>query len=202
MTDTAEAIREQRRIPKRTEIAELLHKYFVAPIGDDVIDKLHAEVARILADAPLRGGVIRSYAPNNGGLGFGCAWREDTAFQRTIARSVDLAAFIAWSNKGYPRAKLYCPEAYVGRWLQREPTTSAPVYWTLDGDGAFSAPGSAFEGRKQWCFHRHTESPHDGVIWLDDRHSGTHKSLLVRRSTPTELELQPTSPPNVRLERA
>lgn len=200
--DAAAAIREQRRIPERAEIADLLQRYFVGPIGDDAIDKLHAEVARILADPALRGGELRSYAPNNGGLGFGCAWREELAFQRTTPRSIDLAAFIAWSHKGYPAARPYCPASFAGRWLQREPAATSPVHWTLDADGTFSAPGSAFEGRARWCFHRNSERANDGAIWLDDRHSGTHKKLLVQRVTATELELQTTTPSTIRLERA
>jgi hypothetical protein len=200
--DVATAIGEQRGVPVRAEIATLLETYFVGPIGDDAIDKLHAEVARILTDPALRGGVVRSYAPNNGGLGFGCAWREELAFRRTTPRSIDLAAFIAWSHKGFPPARPYCPDVFVGRWLQRDETAPAPMLWTLGADGAFSAAGTAFDGRKRWCFHRQSEDANDGSIWLDDRHSGTHKRLLVLHVTATELALQPTSGPALRLERS
>ena len=201
MSATAEDIDEERRVPERAEIAAMLAKYFVGPIGDDVVTKLHAEVTRVLADAPLRRGMARGFLPSNGGRGFGCAWREELAFQRTQPRSIDLAAWIAWSQPGYPRARPYCPDAYVGTWIQREPASATPPRWTLDHDGTFSAPGTPFAQQVTWCVHRQGTKPDDASVWLADKSAVAVKRLLVLRLAPTELHLQPGTPPNFRLER-
>ena len=103
---------------------------------------------------------------------------------------------------GHSPARPYREAGYVGRWLQREPAASSPVHWTVDADRTFSAPGSAFEGRTRWCFHRNSARENDGAIWLDDRHSGTHKKLLVQRVSASQLELQTTTPSIILLERA
>jgi len=122
----------------------MLWTYFVGPITDAVIDKLHAEVTSVLGEPPLHAGMIRGFDPGNGGKGFGCAWREDLAFGRGRPRSIDLAAWIAWSQPGYPPARPYCPAAFVGSWLQREASSPTPARWTLEPDGTFAAPDTPY----------------------------------------------------------
>ena len=194
---TAADIAEERRLPAREEIAAMLSTYFVGPFSDDVVARLHAEVARVLGDPPLHAGMARSFEPGNGGRGFGCAWREDLAFGRTRPRSIDLAAWIAWSQPGYPPARPYCPDAYAGSWIDRE----SGAHWTLEADGTFSAPGTPFAERIRWCVHRQGDKPDDASVWLADELAIAVKRLVVARLTPTELQLNPASGPTVRLER-
>ena len=198
---TAADIAEERRIPERSELEAMLVKYFVGPIGQDVVAKLHAEVVRVLGDPPLHAGMARGFLPSNGGRGFGCAWREELAFQRTTPRSIDLAAWIAWSQGGYPRARPYCPDAFAGTWIQREPAANA-ARWTLDRDGSFSAPGTPFANRVTWCVHRQGSKPDDASLWLGEPAGVGIKRLLVLRLTATELQLEPSAPPKILLERA
>jgi len=171
---TAADIAEERRLPEPSEIEAMLTRYFEGPIGADVVAKLHAEVARVLADPPLHGGMARGFLPSNGGRAFGRAWREDLSFQRTSPRSIDLAAWIAWSQPGYPRARPYCPDGYVGTWIHRI----------------------------SWCAHRQGTKANDASLWLEDDIGVAVKRLVVVRLTATELQLEPTSPPIFRLERA
>ena len=198
---TIEDVLEQRRIPEPSEVRAILDTYFVGPITDEIVAKLHDMVARVLADPALRGGEARGSEPGNGGLGFGRAWREELSYGRMYPRSIDLTAFIAWSHTGYPPAPPYCPDAFAGRWIQREPKTSEPVVWVLEGDGRFSAPGTPFADRITWCVHRQGVRPDEASVWLEDKLRIAEKRLLVRRITPTELHLSPTSDPDVHLER-
>jgi hypothetical protein len=199
---TAADIAEERRLPEPSEIEAMLTRYFEGPVGADVVAKLHAEVARVLADPPLHGGMARGFLPSNGGRAFGRAWREDLSFQRTSPRSIDLAAWIAWSQSGYPRARPYCPEGYVGTWIQHEPAADPAPRWTLGRDGAFSAPGTPYANRISWCAHRQGTKANDASLWLEDDIGVAVKRLVVVRLTATELQLEPTSPPIFRLERA
>ncbi|HEY1959880.1 MAG TPA: hypothetical protein VGH28_29935 [Polyangiaceae bacterium] len=194
-------IAEERRIHEPSELEAMLTKYFIGPIGADVIARLGAEVARVLADPALHAGMARGFLPSNGRRGFGCAWREELAFQRTDPRVIDLAAWIAWAETGYPRARPYCPEAFAGTWIQREPASPSAPRWTLGRDGAFSAPGTPFASRITWCVHRHGTKLDDASIWLADATGVGFKRLLVLRVASTELVLEPTTPPVVRLER-
>ena len=196
MTTVADIL-EERRVPEREEIAAMLAKYFVSPIADEVVAKLHAEVARVLADPPLHAGMSRSFEPGNGGRGFGCAWREEQAFGRTRPRSIDLAAWIAWSQPGYPASRPYCPDAYVGTWSER----ASAVRWTLDRDGTFAAPGSLFATCTRWCVHRQGAELYEASVWLTDDVGVRLERLNVKRLTPAELHLQPTSSALIQLER-
>jgi len=176
----------------------MLTSYFEGPIGADVVAKLHAEVARVLADPPLHAGMMSAFLPSNNGRAY--AWREDLSFQRTSPRSIDLAAWIAWSRPGYPRVRPYCPDGYVGTWIQREPAADPAPRWTFGRDGAFSAPGSPYANRISWRVHR--QGTKGNALWLDDDFGVAAKRLVVVRLTATELHLQPTSPAMFRLERA
>ena len=202
MTTTVADILEQRRLPEHDEIAAMLSKYFVGPITDDVVTKLRAEVERVLADPALHAGMARGFHPGNGGRGFGCAWREELAFRRTDPRSIDLAAWIAWSQPGYPPARPFCPDAYAGTWIQREPMTSPPARWVLERDGRFSAPATSFATRTSWCVHRQGTAIDDASVWLADNARVGFKRLVVLGLSPSELTLEPATPPTIRLERA
>jgi hypothetical protein len=49
--------------------------------------------------------------------------------------------------------------------------------------------------------HRQGTKPDDASLWLADKSAVGVKRLLVLRLAPTELYLQPGTPPNFRLER-
>lgn len=179
----------------------MLAKYFVGPITDDVVTKVREEVERVLADPLLHAGMARGFHPGNGGRGFGCAWREELAFRRTEPRSIDLAAWIAWSQPGYPPARPFCPDAYAGTWIQREPTSATPVAWVLGHDGTFSAAGTDFATYIRWCLHRQGADLDEASMWLTDDRGVRVERLNVKRLTPTELRLKPTLAPTIHLDR-
>jgi hypothetical protein len=188
-------------VPGIAEIAAMLDKYFIGPISDDVVAKLHDEVARVLADPPSRAGRASSFLPSNGGLGFGRAWREELSYGLTTPRPIDLAAFIAWATKGYPPARPYCPDAFVGTWIQREPSAPSPPRWTFERDGGFAAPDTPFASRIYWCVHRQGDKPSDASVWLEDKLRMGPKRLLVLELGARQLNLQPGAGAIVRLER-
>jgi hypothetical protein len=82
-------------------------------------------------------------------------------------------------------------EEIVGRWLQREPATDAPVSWTFNADGSFSAPGTPFAKRATWCVHRHVDDPAKTSVWLFDASSISHNYVAVVGVSATELRLEP-----------
>lgn len=198
MTKRHGDIDEQRRIPERSEIAAMLEKYFVGPVADDVVSKLHDEATTVLTDPAFRAGVASSFHPGNGGRGFGCAWREDLAFDRIDPRSIDVAAWIAWSQPGYPAPKPYCPDAFAGSWIQGE--SPSPGRWELHRDGRFSGPAS-FD-QPGWCVHRRGSELDKSSLWLVDKRGNVVKRLVVTRLAPNELDLDTTSGVPIRLVRA
>ena len=105
-------------------------------------------------------------------------------------RPIDLAAFIAWSHRGYPKARPHCPRDLVGRWLQREPATAAPVTWAFGDDGSFAAPDSPspFAKRTTWCVHHHVDDE-ERDVWLYDPWGIGHLNLHIESVTPKELRL-------------
>ena len=198
---TVEQILDQRRLPTRHEIAALLTKYFVGTVTEEIVTKLREEVAHVLADPPLHAGMARGFDPTNGGRGFGCAWREELAFDHSEPSALELAAWIAWSQPGYLPARPYCPDAFVGTWTQTQPEPHSPR-WTLERDGAFSAPGTLFADRVGWCVHRTGSKPDDVSLWLSDKLNIAVKRLVVWNLTAKELQLKPTTGPMIILERA
>lgn len=185
-------IEEERRILEPGEVKTMLETYFVGPITDEVASDLAEYVARVLADPPLHAGEISKFRPDNGGRGFGRAWREHLAYGRTYPRSIDLAAWLAASSEGYPAPKPYCPAVYIGKWEQREPDGAAAYTWTFDAGGRFHTDEPLCSDRDRWCVHRQGPGPRPrgDVIWLDDDLGIAHDSVLV-------IDLEPTAPPTL-----
>ncbi len=155
--------------------------------------KLWEYVARVMKDKPLHWGEISKFDPGNGGRGYGRAWREQLAYDRTYPRSIDLAAWLASSTKGYPAPKPYCPDRYVGTWKQQDPEAATAYTWQFDADGRFHTDEPLCEDRIGWCVHRQNPGPRGDAIWLDDALGIAHMTLLVHDVTPTTLIIQPVS---------
>ena len=71
----------------------------------------------------------------------------------------------------------------------------------MDFFGWFPAPGTPFAARIRWCVHRQGDRPRRGVAVADETDVGV-KRLLVLRLTPSELHLEPGTPPQIQFERA
>jgi hypothetical protein len=189
MKITAKDIEEERRIPDRSEVKAVLEQYFVGPITEEIVTKLTDYVVRVMQDKPLHWGEIDKFHLRNR-RGFGEAWREDLAYDRDYPRSIDLAAWLASSTKGYPDPKHYCPSLYVGTWKDEDPTT--PYTWEFRDDEGFHTDEPILAGRIRWSVHRQGRpGPKGDVILLDDEIGIAHQSVLVYDVTPTTLIIQP-----------
>ena len=128
-------IEEERRLPEPAELKPLLARYFEGPITDEIAERLHSDMKDIMSRRPRHEGKIASYDPQNR-LGEGFAWREEFSRGHHIPRASDLALFHAAMTKGFPRAKLYCPEICVGTWKQIDDgRTGETATWTLSQNG-------------------------------------------------------------------
>ena len=183
-------IGEERRPFHPGEVRAMLEAYFAGPITDDVVDRLTAQVAAVLADPALHAGEIAKFHPGNGGRGFGRAWRELAAHGRTSPRSIDLAAWLAASSSGYPSPLPHCPDVYIGRWRQRP---GAVHLWELGAGGQFRTDDPIASARDRWCVHRQGDGPRGDAIWLDDELGISHDSLLVIDVGPSSLTVQPVA---------
>jgi len=186
-------IEEERRILGPDEVRAMLEANFVGPITDDAVERLTEHVARVLADPALHAGETSSFRPANGRRGFGQAWREVLAHGRTYPRSIDLAAWLAASTPGYPAPRPYCPERYVGRWVQTEPDGASAHAWRFGAGGDFHTDSPIIGStRDRWRVHRQGEGPRGDAIWLDDDLGIAHDSVLVIDPSPAALIVQPT----------
>ena len=193
---------ELRRVPTTAELRDMLQKYFVGSITDAGVATLAAYVESVLRDPPLLAGEISKFDPSKGGRGYGLAWREQLAYDRRFPRSIDLAAWLASSTDGYPAARPYCPDLYVGKWSQLEPDSSPLATWELHLDGTLVTTDSRFRKRERWCVHRQGAGPVGDALWLDDALEISHKILLVRAVSPSELRFEPVGTGTIhRLER-
>jgi hypothetical protein len=186
---TAKDIEESRRIPDRSEVKAVLDEYFVGPITEEIVTKLTDYVVRVMQDKPLHWGEMDKFHPQNR-RAFGKAWREVLSYDRDYPRSIDLAAWLASSTDGYPAAKPYCPDLYIGTWKDHDPET--PYTWQFGSDGRFHTDEPICAGRIRWCLHRRGKpDPKGDVILLQDELAIGHQSVLIHDVTPTLLVIQP-----------
>jgi hypothetical protein len=194
LIDSLIDIGEERRVPSQVEVKAMLENYFTGLITDEIASKLTDYVARVIADPPLHAGETSKFHPGNGRRGFGMAWREQLAFCRTYPRSIDLAAWLAASTEGYPEPRPYCPDFYIGRWMQKDPETTSAYVWELDACGRFHTNHPLYSDRDRWCVHRTNPGPKGDQIWFDDELGISHYSVIVYDVTAKELTVKPSSP--------
>ena len=185
--------------PSSAEVRRILDENFVGPIGDDVVNRLTEEVRTLIADESLLGREFREFHPSNGGRGFGYRWREVLAFDQSSPRPVDLVAWVAFSRRGYPAARLYCPNEFVGRWVQHKPSAAT---WELGADGSLKTTAPGFTYRNWWAIHRLGGSLGD-ALWLYDEQGDPPSRLQLQSVEPRQLTFSTMgSDPAVVLERA
>lgn len=188
-TITEKDIEEERRIPDRSEVKAILERYFVGPLTEEIITRLTDHVSRVVQDRSLWSRERAKFDPSNR-RGSGEAWREDLAYGRTRPRSIDMAAWLAASTKGYPEPKPYCPDIYVGTWRDEDPKTA--YTWEFAIDGSFRTDESMCAPRILWCVHRGSEpGPKGDDIWLYNARTISHENMTVYDVTPTTLVIQP-----------
>jgi hypothetical protein len=188
-------IEEEGRVLGRSEVGIMLGEYFVGPITGEIVSTLIDYVARVVADPSLLAEKVTSFRPNYEGRGFGQAWREQLAFDRAYPRSIDLAAWLAASTKGYPAPKPYCPDIYIGRWTQQEPRAASAYAWEFDAGGRFHAEEplwSHIDGSRldRWRVHRRGPEQKGDEIWLEDTLCRVGKTASVVDVTPSMLTLK------------
>jgi hypothetical protein len=172
--------------PTVDEIGAMLRHYFVSSTEQDVT-RLHTEVAATLSDPASAAAEARGFDPVNGRRGFGLAWREDLAYKHRRPTPIDLAAWIAFTQPGYPSPRPYCPDVFVGTWTQRWPKFSPAATWELRLDGTLVCGEPTLTTYTMWCVNRQGPALLDSVIWFDDDTRIAHYYLMVNEVTPREL---------------
>jgi len=182
---------DDRRIPALAELLAMLQKYFVGATGEHAA-KLLAEVTAVIGDPTEHAGESIAFDPANGRKCYGLAWREELAFDSRQPRAIELAAWLASTRAGYPPPRPYCPDLFVGKWIQHEPEVKPAPRWELMLDGTFICDAPVLRSREAWRVHRQqTNGPGVGdAIWLDDDLRIAHKILAIVAVSPTELRLE------------
>jgi len=180
---------EDRRIPSLAELSAMLQKYFVGTT-DLHVAKLLAEVTAVLGDPARLAAESSAFDPANGRKCYGLAWREELAYDSRQPRAIELAAWLATMVPGFPPARPYCPDRYVGTWTQQEPVVAPAPRWELMLDGTFICDEPVLRSREAWRVHRQGNGPVGDAMWLDDDLRIAHKILAILAVSPTELRLQ------------
>lgn len=180
---------EDTRIPTLAELTALLEKYFVGAT-DLHAAKLLGEVTAVLGDPARFAGETIAFDPANGRRCYGLAWREELAYDSRQPRSIELAAWLASTVRGFPPARPYCPDIFVGTWTQKQPVVAPAPRWELMLDGTFICDAPVLRSREAWRVHRQGSGPVGDALWLDDDLRIAHKSLLILGVSSTELVLQ------------
>ena len=162
MTITEADIIEERRVPERGEVAELLATYFVST-GADVATRLHAAIVALAAD-PARLKAEKSSFRANSRRYFGQSWMENLSRDRSLPRMRDLVPWLAITQPGYPPPKLHCPVEVVGTWQH------AGTSWAFEANGTAAIGEPALSNTKRWCVHRQgDDGPVGDALWLYDQ---------------------------------
>ena len=158
-----------------------------------LVRSLGEEVAAVLGDPQRHGGIISDFHPANGGRGFGLAWREVLAFGRASPTGLDVAAWIAW-RRGIPRSRT-APRSSSARGPSSSPPRRAG---SSAARGELACDDPRFQARVHWRVHRQSErGPVGDALWLDDTTRISHKILLVRAVSATEVVLESTGRPRL-----
>ena len=151
-------------IPDRTRVKELLTRYFVAPISEAQID---------VADAEFRHAWEHNFRASHSHFDSptqwqGKAWSEEFTHSRGQMTPSDLllmhANMMAIGGR-FPEPKLFCPQEFVGTWVQVEPPPSVePALWHLDADGSFRSNSSQAPRASLWCVIRGGNDARPGTL--------------------------------------
>lgn len=176
---------DEDRVPERAEVRSILEEYFVGPINDADVDRLHGEVAALVVDDDRWGAESASFRANSPRYR-GHAWLEVLARGHSLPTSLDLVAWLALTRKGYPAPKPWCPQALVGAWTQLDPLGGT---WHLRADGTFTSSEERLATYSRWAVRGRGRPTHAGdeIMVSTGRAAGRTRTLHVWELESNEL---------------
>jgi hypothetical protein len=151
-------------LPDRARVKDLLTRYFIGPIGEAQID---------VADAEFRDNWEHQFQAYQSHFESptewrGKAWREEFTHGRRYMNAGDMLLMYAnmMASAGrFPEPKLFCPQQFVGTWVQVEPPpTVEPALWHLDTDGSFRSNSPQAPRANFWCVIRNGDDVRPGSL--------------------------------------